>query len=208
MPPCCAARSATTAARMRCSDIGGPQDFSTKNLVGAKRQAGGLAHDDEVQRLGLVEALCHPADVLHRHRFDLRVAGHGIVDRHPLRLHAHQDARDPAVAVEAQGIRAGKEGLGVGQFLFAQPLGPDAFPFGAEDGDGLGHLVVRGRELAQIHVGKIVVHQIAANAIGQAALFAHLAHQARGEAAAPQRLVQDEGGEEIRVVARDADMAE
>ena len=51
-------------------------------------------------------------------------------------------------------------------------------------------------------------HQVGGDAIGEAALLAHLLGEPRGEAAAAEDVVHDIGGEEIGIVALDAVMAE
>ena len=68
---------------------------------------------------------------------------------------------------------------------------------------------IRARRGADDQARRIFVgHQRRADAVGEAALFAHLVEQARGERAAAQDVVHQVGGEEVRRVARHAGIGE
>ena len=118
-------------------------------------------------------------------------------------------AGDLGRGVEVQRIGALEIGLGLGELVlgraFARPCG--GFPA------SISSSASRVRSalvwvLAMNSGGVAQVRQIRIDAVGEAALLAHLVIEPRGERAAAEDVVDHEGRHEVRVLARDAHAAE
>ncbi len=131
-----------------------------------------------------------------------------MVDRQPLLLHAHHDAGDAGVAIEAQRIGTGQKGYGPVQLCLGDAGFGHPGPFIADHRDRLGDALI-GRGHGP-HIGRrqIPWQQAGMDPVGQPALCTHLIHQAAFKRSAAQQMVDHKRREEIRVVPFNAALPE
>src|SRR5262245_14853298 len=176
------------------------------------RQSAAVLHalraPDHGDQEAIEQALGDATRVGDADRIDHAAAAIDIVDAEVVELDLHQLAGDLRRGVEAKRIGSleerfrpvelflGRSGLGQPLDLLLDDVDRLAGAFGARAG------------AAQEQRRMIEPDQRAVDRIGKSALLAHLAIEARGERAAAEDVVDDIGGHEVRVLARDAVAAE
>ena len=109
---------------------------------------------------------------------------------------------------EAERVGAGEIALGAGKLFRAWPFLGKAPELALDDLKRLPHPFILRRHIANEHGAILVGEKVRVHRIGKSALLAHLLHQARGEAAAADDVIEDIGGDEVVVLAREGAMAE
>ena len=124
------------------------------------------------------DALGGRADVGLGHRADEGVAAADIVDAEALEGNLGQGMGNLGRGVEAQRIGTDEIVLGLLQLLVGGAFGRQLRHLTGDDVESLDHALVLGGGVAPGHGGRAVAHQGGADAVGEAALLAHLLEQA------------------------------
>ena len=105
------------------------------------------------------------------------------------------------LAQQRQADRLQPGGLGGQQFRLVRTLGQEAGEHLAHHAQGLAGLLLAGLQADLERPGLQKRQEAAIHAVGETALLAHFAHQARNEAASAQRVVADLQREKVRIAA-------
>ena len=131
--------------------------------------------------------------------FDVFGVAVEVVERHSVESDGGNVIEDLGVAVEAQRETADQILLGRPDFGVRRTFGDKAGEHFAAQLEGFASLRLFGLQSDLEWPRLRQRHEVAINAVGQAALFTHLLHQPRDKTAAAQRVVADQQGKEIGI---------
>ena len=131
-----------------------------------------------------------------------------VIQRQIVPSDIHDVAQQLLVAVQAQGKTADQVVLGGAQLFLRRALGHKVAQHLARQGQRLLGLVGTGFQANGEGTGMQSGSHVAGDAIGQATLFTHRFHQARGKAAPAQDVVAQQQRKKVRVAALDAWLAQ